>query len=511
MIINENYAFWELMTEKSYLSSNSLINSGTLQRFESEDSYKSVYVFGSNNAAVEFIEQNITTLKISGILDNAPGKWGTEVAGIKVYEPAVVIPKLDPDNDVIIISLKLATDSVSEQIVSMGFKNIYSLSVLISQSKPYDEWIRSMADYERRPLEDLILFESTNDFDGNAFAVYEYLKKNHYSHKTAWVIKNPLNKKYAIDECDEVVCPKDNFNDLKRFVELRAVAKWQIWDNSPIRKVRDGQINVFLQHFGMGYKQTSSFYQTPDYVDYILSPNEFVRKMQQSSLLYPEGSNFIFGELPRNDVLAQKWNELEKLTERNYSKAIIWMPTIRELDTNGRKDAEGDYPYGVSLIYTEEDMNRFNEQLKARDILMVIKPHPRQKLNYKCDCYSNVIYVSGEKNKEINGYKLLTQMDGLITDYSSVVFDYMLLDRPVAFVLEDKYRFSLEYKMDDPDYFMPGQKIYTMDDMVAFLDEVKTGADLHKDHRRELCDICNPPFEGKGAENLVKKLGLDNE
>ena len=47
-----------------------------------------------------------------------------------------------------------------------------------------------------------------------------------------------------------------------------------------------------------------------------------------------------------------------------------------------------------------------------------------------------------------------------------------------------------------------------MKDMMMFLDEVKDGTDSFLEKRRELCDICNPKFEGKGAENLAKRLGL---
>lgn len=511
MRFDEDYAYWELMVEKSYKSSIALLMNRGLSRFKKSESGKRIFVFGCNDAAKAFIHQNRNDCEFAGIFDNAAAKWGSIIDGIRVLEPSLVIPKLDPNRDVIVIALKLSSDEVAEQILQYGFDNIYSLAVLISQEMPYSKWLLELETVEKKPLENLILFESTNDFDGNAFAVYEFLKKHNTTHRMAWVIKNPENRKYVLDSNDEVVCPKDNYEELKRFVQLRAAAKWQIWDNNPIRKVRKGQINVFLQHFGMGYKQTSSYYKTPDYVDYILSPNEFVRDMQQSSLLYPETASFIYGELPRNDVLKENWNELGKLTEQKYSKTVIWMPTFRELDTNGRKDADGEYPFGVSLIYSAKEMERLNAFLRELDMLLVIKPHPRQVLNYKTDSHTNILYISGEKNKEIDGYKLLTQMDALITDYSSVVFDYMLLDRPVAFVLEDLGRFNLKYKMDDPDYFMPGQKIYTMLDMTSFFKNVYDGIDLFSEKRRKLCAECNPPFEGKGAENVVKRLGLITE
>ncbi len=508
MRFDKNYAYWELIAEKSYIVQDKIISARDISEFEKAETGKNIYIFGCNDAAKAFVDQNRDSCRIEGFLDNASGKWGSFFCGLTVYDPKIIIPKLNDDKDVIVIALKMNASEVAAQIYKLGFHNVYSLAVLLSGSHIYSELKEEFEEYEAKPLEDLILFESTNDFDGNAGALYDYLKKDKTTHKIAWVIKKSENKGLAFDDKDEVVCPKGSYEDLKRFIELRATAKWQIWDNSPIRKVRDGQVNVFLQHFGMGYKQTNSYYKTPDYVDYILSPNEFVRKQQQSSLLYPETAEFIYGELPRNDVLKGDWHELEKVIDRHFSKAVVWMPTFRELDTNGRKDADIEYPYGVSLVYSEADINKLNEYLRELDILLVIKPHPRQVLNYRCDSFSNIIYISGEKNKEIDGYKLMTQMDALLTDYSSVVFDYMLLDRPVAFVLEDKEHFNLEYKMDDPDYFMPGHKIYDMDDMREFLRSVKNGTDDYGDARRKLCAICNPPFDGRGAESLARRLGL---
>ncbi len=508
MRFDENYPYWELIAEKSYLLSNERLRHRGIHEFEESEAEKSIYVFGCNEAAKAFIGQNREDYCIRGALDNSLGIWKSDFQGVPVLSPQESIPELNPDRDVIIIALKKSADCVADQITSLGFVNFYSLAVMLSQTPPYFEWISEMEKAEKEPLKDLILFESTNDFDGNSGALYEYLKTNNTSHKCAWVVRSVENKQLVFDEDDEAVCPGASYDDLKRYIELRACSKWQIWDNNPIRKVREGQINIFLQHFGMGFKQTSSFYQTPEYVDYILSPNEYVRDQQQSSLLYPQSASFIYGELPRNDVLHKTWHELSKLTDKTFSRTVIWMPTLRLLDTNGRKDADIEYPYGISLVYSEEEMIYLNCILKRLDILLIIRPHPRQMLNYSTENYSNIIYVSGKMNKEVDGYKLLTQMDAMITDYSSVVFDYMLLDRPVAFVLEDLEHFNLEYKMDDPDYFMPGNKIYDMDDMESFLQSLKEGADPFGDKRRALCKIVNPPFEGQGAKKLAYALGL---
>ena len=90
-------------------------------------------------------------------------------------------------------------------------------------------------------------------------------------------------------------------------------------------------------------------------------------------------------------------------------------------------------------------MELLNEFLKELDLLLIVKPHPRQRNNFSEDEYSNILYLDGDRVKRIHAYKLLVQMDALITDYSSMVFDYMLLDRPCAWVLEDREHYKIDY------------------------------------------------------------------
>ena len=504
-MIKDVYAFWDFVVEGSYRTNNERLIKQSAEAFERELK-KNIYIFGCNDAAREFVHLFDKAL-IKGVFDNAESKWGTTFEGLKVLCPNEVIPKLDKKNDAIIISMRQSTDVVAEQIAGMGFDNYYSLAIYISETEPYSGWIEKSKHFLSSELEDIVMLESTNDFDGNSGALYEYLKQAGSDHKFVWVVKNKNNKSFIKDGTDEALCPKESYEDLLRYVELRAKAKWQIWDNSPILKVRPDQLNVFLQHFGMGYKKIKNYYRCPDYVDLVLTTNEFVHEMEKESLCYPENAKFIYGELPRNDVLNRKWNELSKLTDKKYRKVIFWAPTLRE-SSNNRKDADISYPYGISLVYSQDEIFALNKILNDLGFLLIIKPHPRQILNYTDTDFDSIMYLTGERVRNIDTYKLLTQMDAMITDYSSIVFDYMLLDRPIAWVLEDREHYKIDYLMDDPDEYMPGAKIYDMQDMYDFLIDLSLENDAFKKERRMICDRCNAPFAGKGCEKLVEVLGL---
>ena len=71
-----------------------------------------------------------------------------------------------------------------------------------------------------------------------------------------------------------------------------------------------------------------------------------------------------------------------------------------------------------------------------------------------------------EKEK-LQLYELIGISDALISDYSSVAVDYLLLDRPLGYVLADYeiYREKRGFVFEDPLEYMPGEKIYNACDL----------------------------------------------
>lgn len=503
------YEFWDLIAQEAHLPNNDVLRKNTFAEFLNGNNRKHIWLFGCNAVGKKLIELFKDELNIVGILDNSVAMWNREFCGVKVFDPNNIVPTLSEDSDVIIITLRLNADIVYRQIVKMDFHNIFSLGVLIAGIEPYRSFLTELQRYLVQPLKfDIILMESMNDFDGNVGALYEYMKKTGANYRFVWICKSEDSGHEYFDSDDIKLIPTKSVDDLKRYMILRATAKWEIWECDAIRKVRKDQVNVFLQHYGMGYKQVAHLYNSPDYVDYVLTTNEFVCELEKKSITYADNSEFIFGELPRNDVLKYKWDEISKITDKSFDKIVMWAPTLRESKFYNRVDSDILYPFGISLIYDKADMELLNKKLAELDILLLIKIHPRQKINFEELEYTNIIYLDGDSIKKIHAYKLLSQMDALITDYSSIVFDYMLLDRPCAWVLEDRDHYKIEYLMDNPDEYMPGEKIYKIDDLLKFLINVSEGKDTYGDQRRKICGRCNYPFDGKGSERLLEVIGL---
>ena len=68
-------------------------------------------------------------------------------------------------------------------------------------------------------------------------------------------------------------------------------------------------------------------------------------------------------------------------------------------------------------------------------------------------------------------YSLLGSVDILLTDFSSIYIDYLLLNRPIGFVAADFYEYSNSrgFVFDNPNDYMPGAKISSLKELKTFL------------------------------------------
>ena len=146
--------------------------------------------------------------------------------------------------------------------------------------------------------------------------------------------------------------------------------------------------------------------------------------------------------------------------------------------------------------------------LTESKVLVVLKPHFAQDVSYIKDIgLSNIQFIDDKFFKEngISSYKFVGCSDALITDYSSIYFDYTICDKPVAAIWED----IEEYKknpglIDDYEYYMSGaEKVYCIDDLIGFIQRVGDNIDALGNERRKICDIANYSNSGGNSQRAV--------
>lgn len=362
-----------------------------------------------------------------------------------------------------------------------------------------------------KDLNNIIIFESQNDFDCNSGAFYDYLISQNLNskYKFVWILKNNNTRICKLPA--NVECFFQNKPSIKKDYYL-CIAKYFIYDYYLPNKIRKDQIAFYLTHGAGGLKKIKGFLNMKGVVDYVLLQSESYAPIQveQYGLSYP-GDNLLYLGYPVHDRLnSNNTEEIKKVTKNKYNKTIMWMPTYRKGDW-GRNDSNIEAPLGVPLLRNEEEYQKLNLVLHQENILLIIKIHPHQDMtNFRLMNLSNIEVLTPVRVKElgIDNYSLIGASDALISDYSGAAYEYLQLNRPIAYVLNDKDDYKLGFVVEDIHKLMAGKEIYTLEDMLLFIKEVSEGNDNYKEKREKLRDYIYKFHDTHNCERLAEFMGL---
>lgn len=202
--------------------------------------------------------------------------------------------------------------------------------------------------------------------------------------------------------------------------------------------------------------------------DIVVSTSDYVTENAFEKVFHTK--HFIASGYPRNDLFLRTdtFNHQNILVDhsildyvqKSTNKLIVYMPTYRE---NGFEQNPLNF----------DELNLFGKQ---NNLLFIIKLHPfislgqfqslsLEKYQYNSDHNENVILYP--ETNDI--YPLLKCSHLLITDYSSVYFDYLLVNKPILFFVYDQQEY-LSCRGDfmlDFDLNTPGQKCRNMVELYA--------------------------------------------
>jgi CDP-glycerol glycerophosphotransferase (TagB/SpsB family) len=240
----------------------------------------------------------------------------------------------------------------------------------------------------------------------------------------------------------------------------------------------------------------------PETDTYFLSTSPFWASINEKCFGHTQGQMFI-GSNPRNDLLFNKIDTNVLIPASNGKKVILFMPTFRNSVELGRHDAQKDFP-----LLTSENINSFDDFLSKKNLMLIIKPHPYQnKIDFLSNPYKNikVIFNKDLKQLGIKLYELLGRGDALITDFSSVYFDYLLLDRPIGFAIDDMENYAVNrgYTVEDPLSIMPGPKIKDMEGLKKFVCDIVDGVDNYREERYKINDLVNTYKTGDACQRIL--------
>lgn len=364
---------------------------------------------------------------------------------------------------------------------------------------------------KHKKLNDVIMIESHNDFDCNGGAFYNYLIKNGYNkkYKIVWLVRKKSGVK--LPENVETV---PLYGPCLRKAYYVCTAKYFTYDCENVRKMRRDQIMVYCGHGAGGLKSVKGKVKIPNYVDYILALSKAYEPIQENQWSIKDSDRRVVTiGYPAQDVFfdGSKSDEVQKITAQKYKKVILWMPTFRKGGGYRRNDSRKEQKLGIPLIETQEQYLRLNEYLAENDVFLIVKIHPKQDLeNLKIEDKSNIKVVTGETVKElkIDNYALMKCADALISDYSGAAYDYLQLNRPMGYVLDDMNDYIAGFVVEDIHTLIAGAEIYNFEQLESFIVDVITEEDPYKEKREKIRDYIHEYHDANSSKRLVELLGL---
>ena len=212
-----------------------------------------------------------------------------------------------------------------------------------------------------------------------------------------------------------------------------------------------------------------------------ISTSEFVSKIQEECLGIGKEKHIVTG-YPRTDRLIKPTKEDKRTYQRLLEKRsgftdVLYAPSWRH----------GRYPT-TFFPFKDFDLNKLNEYLTENRVRIWLRPHVNDLLKYpelnqflKLLSDSNPLIRILDHNKVADVNQILPGIDMLISDYSALYHDYLLLDRPIILIPYDYDDFARQNGfLYDYKKYAPGPLVYSQEGLVR---QLLTSKDKFK-HKR---------------------------
>ncbi|MEX1116265.1 MAG: CDP-glycerol glycerophosphotransferase family protein [Akkermansiaceae bacterium] len=223
----------------------------------------------------------------------------------------------------------------------------------------------------------------------------------------------------------------------------------------------------------------------------------------------PQGDVLSSG-LPRNDRLfCDRSKVFEKLGLDDDRKLLAWLPTYRK-SVRGLPRTDG-VEAGNVFEMPDVDPEQLNSFLKSHNAVLLVKPHPMAAFDGSAT-WSNLLIVDDAwlRERSLSLYELLGATDLLISDISSVVIDYLLLDRPIIHAFADRGAFesSRGFTVESIDDWFAGSVVTNLQELQEALEAVFSGHDPEATKRRKILKLSHAHQDGAATRRLLEAIGL---
>jgi CDP-glycerol glycerophosphotransferase len=268
----------------------------------------------------------------------------------------------------------------------------------------------------------------------------------------------------------------------------------QTWHGTPLKKLALDMDSVCMAGETGIENYKKNFGENTRTWDYLISQNSFSTHIFRRAFAFDKTMLEI--GYPRNDVLFRR-NHEEDITQLKKQlglpldkKILLYAPTWRDNEFYGK----GRYKFNPPMDFSKM------QQVFSADTVMIVKYHYLVMDQIDWSPYKGFVY-SCDLSYDISTLYLVS--DYMITDYSSVMFDYNILQRPMFFYCYDleQYKDTLRGFYFDFLKEAPGPVVLTTEDLIR---EIQQYDDSRYQNRRDaFTKKYNHADDGTASKQIV--------
>ena len=358
--------------------------------------------------------------------------------------------------------------------------------------------------------ENVVLIESKNgeDIASNMFYILKELRTKEYSNLEVYVVakKKKIEKFSRLMEQYEIKNVKIILRMSFEYLEILASAKYLFNDTSfpSIFIKKEGQIYTNTWH-GTPLKCMGNDVPNRRYAmgnvkrnfmmaDYLIYPNNEMEKKMLSAYSMEQlyTGKILNAGYPRNAIFfcEERARKLKEELGLENKKIIVYMPTWRGIMTNKAKNEQ----FREIIDFLRD----IDEQMQENQIFLV-KMHILVEKQLDLSAFKHIkVFPEGYET-----YDVLNMADCLVTDYSSVFFDFANSGKKIILFTYDREEYisgrGLYYDLEE----LPFPKVETVDNLIKEINTDKNYND--KEFIKMFCTYDNKDADKELVKYVVKK------
>ena len=369
---------------------------------------------------------------------------------------------------------------------------------------------------------------SQPDYACNPYALYKDIKDN-TEHETAWILKkqsrfitlrergikcalyNTIDGVALLKKADYVITNSYTFLELPKHDKQLFV---NLWHGSGIKAHDFYDYNINPRHV----KKLHNFFAKIDLMCVHSLDDRFRLSAQ---LNYDMRKVYVTGQ-PRLDCVRTSEGRglLAKLLSDkilDYDNVIFFAPSFRANMSTHSGTFISDNIFRLN-DYSDEVLKCFLENTNSA---LVYKLHPVEQTAFAGRCFSmnEHCYELTEDmlfDNDIRYTEILNAFNVMVSDYSSIAFDYLVLDRPIVYLIPDyeEYKNARGFVFHNVDLFMPGEKVYSFEGLLYALKMALKEPEQYKKERKYVIaqrfDFMDNEAAKRCYERMINYIPIDD-